>query len=456
MTDVDVVVAGAGGAGLAAALRAAEAGCSVLVAEAKPTFRVAANTVMSTAMVPAGGSRWQRRARIDDSPRRFLDDVIRKSKGSANRQVAETLTTVAPDLVTWLADSCGVPLELVTDFEYPGHSAYRCHTVPDRAGATLHRHMLEAAEKLDNVVLLAPRRVMKFEAGESHSTHGIVTIERPDRTSELVTTRALVLATCGFGANRALVEKYVPEIADALYFGSDGSTGDGLALGVSLGADVDCLDAYQGHGSVAVPHGILVTWAVVMHGGFIFNKLGRRFGDESVGYSEYARAVRMQPAGEAWMLLDRRIDEACRSFADYQRLLGSGAVRWADHLEEVANATGVAPFALERTTQLAALAATGAEADEHGRTHWEHVLESPYGFVRVGAALFHTQGGLAVDHEARVLRHGSPIPGLFAAGGAAVGMSGRGASGYLAGNGLLGALGLGYVAGRTIANERSK
>jgi fumarate reductase flavoprotein subunit len=89
--------------------------------------------------------------------------------------------------------------------------------------------------------------------------------------------------------------------------------------------------------------------------------------------------------------------------------------------------------------------------DEFGRTFWEKPLRPPYGAVKVTGALFHTQGGLRVDANATVLHNGAPIPGLYAAGGAAVGISGHGAAGYLAGNGLLSALGLGYLAGRHAA-----
>ena len=78
------------------------------------------------------------------------------------------------------------------------------------------------------------------------------------------------------------------------------------------------------------------------------------------------------------------------------------------------------------------------------------MLRPPYGSVKVTGALFHTQGGLRVDANARVLAGGTPIDGVYAAGGAAAGISGHGASGYLAGNGLLAALGLGYLAGRHI------
>ena len=89
--------------------------------------------------------------------------------------------------------------------------------------------------------------------------------------------------------------------------------------------------------------------------------------------------------------------------------------------------------------------------DPFGRTLWPHVLEPPYACVKVTGALFHTQGGLRVDGHGAVLRDGRPIPGLYAAGGAAAGISGNGAEGYMSGNGLLSALGLGYLAGRDIA-----
>ena len=93
----------------------------------------------------------------------------------------------------------------------------------------------------------------------------------------------------------------------------------------------------------------------------------------------------------------------------------------------------------------------GLSPDLFGRTFPNTTLTPPYGVVKVTGALFHTQGGLQVDASARVLSGGVPIPGVYAAGGAAAGISGHGASGYLAGNGLLSALGLGYIAGSHVA-----
>jgi fumarate reductase flavoprotein subunit len=183
----------------------------------------------------------------------------------------------------------------------------------------------------------------------------------------------------------------------------------------------------------------------------LLNASGQRFGDESVGYSEFGRIVAAQPGGVAWMVSDRRIDAALRPFADYQAILDNGAIRWAASVDELAKLIGAPVDQVRASVAAIEHAARGEAADPFGRTDWEAPLEPPYGLVKVEGALFHTQGGLLVNGDAAVLRHGHPIEGLYAAGGAAAGMSGHGADGYLAGNGLLAALGLGYQAGTALA-----
>jgi fumarate reductase flavoprotein subunit len=125
----------------------------------------------------------------------------------------------------------------------------------------------------------------------------------------------------------------------------------------------------------------------------------------------------------------------------------SGAIVWADDAEALAKATGLPAGEVAGELTVAAAVARGEGRDRFGRTDFEAPLEPPYAAARVVPALFHTQGGLVVDGAARVLRpDGTPIRGLYASGGAAAGISGHGASGYLAGNGLLPALGLALLA----------
>jgi succinate dehydrogenase/fumarate reductase flavoprotein subunit len=444
--DADVVVAGAGAAGLAAALRCADAGLDVILAESRESYREGSNTAMSTAMVPAGGSRWQEREGIADSPQQFFDDVMAKTRGQAYVTVARALTGVAPELVEWLAGPCDVPLELVTEFHYPGHSADRCHTVEDRAGRTLHRHLSEARADRERITFAVPMRLTDVELSDSGSVRA-AHLAPPGSEPDRVATRAVVLATNGYGANAELVARHAPEASTALYFGGDGSTGDALAIGERIGADRGFLDAYQGHASVAEPHGVLVTWATVMHGAVLLNAHGERFGNETSGYSEYAAPVLAQPGHVAWVVYDDRVHDACWRFRDYAVLEESGAIRDAPDEEALAELIGAPADRVAATLGSAAGAAKGAVSDPHGREDWEQPLSAPYRAVKVTGALFHTQGGLLVDADARVLAGREPVPGLYAAGGAAVGMSGHGAAGYLAGNGLLAALGLGYLAG---------
>jgi fumarate reductase flavoprotein subunit len=151
------------------------------------------------------------------------------------------------------------------------------------------------------------------------------------------------------------------------------------------------------------------------------------------------------------MVYDGRIDALCRTFTDYLDVRSAGAVRTGATVAELAEATGLPAGALAEEIDALAAVARGEAADRFGRAV-EAPLASPFHAVEIVPALFHTQGGLRVDADARVLdAGGAPLPGLYASGGAAVGISGHGAAGYLAGNGLLPALGLAYLAAGHVA-----
>ncbi len=446
----DLVVAGAGG-GLVAALRAAERGLRVLIVEASENFARGNNTAMSTAMIPGVGSRWQLEAGIEDSPETFVDDVIAKTKGAADRELAGALAGVSATLVAWLADEMRLPLSLVTDFSYPGHSVFRCHTVPGRAGRSMLGFLLDRVRDSDLIDFYVPARLVDVLVTDGAVS--AVVVETPNGREEIA-TRAVLLATNGFGADAELVREHLPEIAGAVYYGSDQSRGDALRIGTGLGADTAYLDAYQGHAALAMPSATLAGWATVMHGGFLVNAAGERFGDETTGYSEYAHKSIEHADGRAWIIIDRRIHDACLTFQDFADTVESKGVRWAADSVGLAAATGIDASGLSRTLEQARRCATGDAQDQWGRRFWEAPLEGELGAIFVQPALFHTQGGLRVDGNARVLdRTGAAIPGLYASGGAAMGISGHGASGYLAGNGLLPAMGLAFLAADDVAGR---
>ncbi|MDL4774052.1 MULTISPECIES: FAD-dependent oxidoreductase [Thermomonosporaceae] len=448
----DLVVAGAGG-GLAGALRAAEQGLSVVVVEASEHFRRGNNTSMSTAMFPGAGSRWQAEAGVGDSAERFVDDIMAKTGGRADPRLARTLAGVSAPLVEWLADSVELPLSLVTDFNYPGHAVPRCHSVPGRHGSSVLDHLVRRVREHPLIDLLVPARLVDVATGPDGAVRAAV-VRYPDGGEEEIPTRAVLLATNGFGADRELVGRHLPEIAGALYQGGDQSLGDALRIGERLGAATGFLDAYQGHGAIAANAGTLVGWATIIHGAVLVDLGGRRFGDETRGYSEYAAELAARPGGTGWIVLDEVIFEQCQPFQDFRDTVESGVLVWADDAAGLAEATGLPAAALAAELADAAAVARGERPDEHGRANWERPLSGRYAAVRVLPALFHTQGGLMVDEHAAVVDPGDRrIPGLYAAGGAAAGVSGHGAAGYLPGNGLLPAFGLAYLAADDVARR---
>jgi fumarate reductase flavoprotein subunit len=229
--------------------------------------------------------------------------------------------------------------------------------------------------------------------------------------------------------------------------------GEAVLWGEALGAALRDMTGHQGHGSVAHPQGTLVSWAVIMEGGFQVNGAGARFWNEASGYSEAGLAVLRQPGGVAFDIFDARIAAVARQFEDFRQAEVQGAVLVADSVEALAARSKLPAEALARSfAEVAALKAAGAR-DGFGRD-WSRAapLAPPFCAVRVTGALFHSQGGLVVDDGARVrLADGGIVPNLFAAGGAACGVSGPDASGYLSGNGLLTAVALGRIAGQGAA-----
>jgi fumarate reductase flavoprotein subunit len=238
----------------------------------------------------------------------------------------------------------------------------------------------------------------------------------------------LLLACNGFGGNPAMVNALLPAMRDATYGGHTGNDGSAIAWARALGLQLADLGGYQGHGSWAVPQGALVTWALMMEGGVQVNAEGRRFHDETAGYSEAAVHVLAQPGSRAWNVFDGRLLALARGFPDFVAAEAAGAVRHAADAAALAAVIGCSTNTLADTLATTKLAA-------------------PFCAIQVTGALFHTQGGIAIDARCRALRTGgTPHPNLFAAGGAARGVSGNAVWGYLSGNGLLSAVAGGYIA----------
>jgi fumarate reductase flavoprotein subunit len=445
--ETDVVVVGAGGCGLTAAVAAAQGGADVLVLEKQA--RPWCNTARSGGMIPAAGTRLQRAAGIVERPDAMAEDILRKNGHASDPATTRRLCRVAADLVEWLVDDVGVALTFVHDFKYPGHTEFRMHAPPSRTGAALWADLRRGVTDHPRTELIESASVTALIADDGGAVHGVV-VERTGRL-ERVGARKVILAANGFAANREMLERYCPEVASAYYFGGEGNTGEAIRWGQALGGAVAFMDAYQAHGSVAVPHGILITWALITEGGVQVNRDGRRFGDETTGYSEHALRVLAQPEGLAWTVYDERLHRLALGFDDYRQALAAGALVTAPTATALGAALGLPANALAGTLDEYRAVAEGRRADAFGRRDCRR-LEPPLYGVKVTGALFHTQGGLVVDAVARVLRvDGAPVPNLYAGGGTAAGLSGHGPGGYFSGNGLLTALGYGMLAGRDAA-----
>lgn len=427
--EVSVAVIGGGACGLVAALAAREAGIDVMLFERGPA--PGGSTALSSGMIPACGTKLQRAAGVtDDTPERMAADIQAKARGEADPDLLDAICRISGPTIDWLTDRYRLELELVSGPPYPGHSRQRTHAPPSHDGRDLVAGLVAAAQGV-GVDIVCNAAVTELRT-EGRRVIGL-TVERPGGKTETIGCGALILASSGFGGNPDLIRRYIPEIAGGAYFGHEGNRGEAMIWGEALGADLRHMGAWQGHGAIAVPHGALVSWALMSGGGILVNREGRRFADESRGSSELAPEVVAQPGSIAWAIYDARLHESAMRFADYRQLVELGAVKGGMVGDDLADSCG-----LSARAPYAALADT--------------ILKPPYFAIRVTGGLLHTQGGLAVDGRARVMaRDGTIIPRLFAGGGAACGVSGPAHWGYLSGNGLLSAVTLGRIAGREAA-----
>jgi fumarate reductase flavoprotein subunit len=430
--ELPVAIVGAGACGLVAALMLRDAGvdCVLLERDAFPR----GSTALSSGFIPAAGTAVQRAAGVhDDSAAQFAADIQAKARGTAAPHLVTAYTeAIAPALDT-LQQRHGLAFELLDAFLYPGHTRLRMHTLAQRTGAALV-NALEAAATGAGATVLTQALVRELWCDREDRVLGIG-CERPDGRIEQIACRVLLLACNGFGGNTSMVREWLPELRDAVFAGHAGNDGSAVAWGLALGAQLADMAACQGHGSWAVPQGALITWALMTEGGIQVNAQGKRFHDETLGYSEASVQVLAQPGGVAWNVFDTRLLALARGFPDFVAAEHAGALRQAANVAQLA-----AHIGCDESTLADTLTRTG--------------LEVPYFSVKVTGALFHTQGGLDIDAHARVLRaSGTPLPNLLAAGGAARGVSGCAIWGYLSGNGLLSAVAGGLIAARSAVQQ---
>ncbi len=447
MTEGLLAIVGGGACGMVAAIAAARRGVRVVIIEKGD--EPAGNTVRSTGLIPAARTRFQREAGVqDDTPELMAEDILRKNDRESDAALTRLMCEESGPLVEWLVDEAGCEMICYTNFLYPGQSRFRMHGPEQSYGRELVAQLERAVAATPNVEFVKGTPA----TGLAWDGERVGGVETADGT---IGAGAVILALNGFGGNPGMVERYLgPAAAGALYFGSPNNTGEGIRWGMDLGAATEHMGSYQGHASVAAPDGPLVTWGVVVNGAILVNREGRRFGRETVGYSEFAGDVMAQPGGEAWEIFDEAVYETSRG-TRLEEVIEADKVARFDTVGELAATFSLPEDALSETLEEVNAAASGERRDRVGREEFASgPLEPPLYAIHVRGALFHTQGGLKIDRGAKVLRpDGTRIPGLYAGGGTAVGISGSGHAGYSSGNGLLAATTLGKIAGEAASGD---
>ena len=446
---VPVLIAGAGACGAVAALAALDAGVTPLVIERDD--RPGGSTGMSQGLFCAAGTQSQREHGVEDNADLFFADIIEKARGQTDPVIARALADHSAPTLEWLREAHGLPWELDLRFRASyGNSRQRLHGWPGNSGAEmvqlLHRRMSDAGVD----VLMEAKLVDIYACGDRIIG---VAIERADGAIEKIGCDALILACGGFGANRDMTNRYMPETATLRYNGHEGSQGEAIVVAERLGAVLGDMGSYQGYAMLTDPQGISVPPPVLIEGGVIVNKLGDRFTDESADIAGMVHPLAGQPDGLGWVIYDARIEERCAEIPELAQLMALNAPKMADDLETLAMLTNTDPAKLSASVVEVQRVADLKAADAFGRS-WasDRPPSCPYRALKVTGALYHTQGGLQIDGQARVLRgDGTAFANLFAGGGSARSVSGPSSWGYLPAMGLTTAVVLGRLAGQGAA-----
>ncbi len=447
---VPVIVAGAGACGAVAALAALDAGVTPLVIEQDD--RPGGSTGMSQGLFCAAGTASQKERGIDDNADIFFEDIMAKSRGLADPAVARALADHSAPTLQWLRDAHSLPWELDPQFRASyGNSRARLHGWPGRTGLDmvqlLHRRMSDAG-----IDVLMETELVDIFADNDGTVRGVA-LRRADGEIEKIGCGALILACGGFGANREMTTRYMPETATLRYNGHEGSHGEAIFLAEKLGAALGDMGSYQGYAMLSDPQGISVPPVIILEGGILVNRHGARFTNELEDIAGMVHPMSEQPEGIGWLIYDSEIEKKCVHVPEVAELTALKAPKAADSVEELAHAIGADPDTLASSLDAVVTARKNGGRDPFGRP-WdsEHPPKPAYRAMRVTGAIYHTQGGVEIDAQARVLRKdGSPFRNLFAGGGSARSVSGPSSWGYLPAIGLTTAVVLGRLAGMNAA-----
>ena len=456
--DADVVVVGAGGAGMTAAITAAAEGKSVVILESQSM--VGGNSVRATGGMNAGKTVYQDENEFGESagvektlktaaekyadnetitalaktvseqwaeyqknPTGYFDsvelmelDTMIGGKGINDPALVETLCANSADAIDWL-DEHGITLHNVSSFG--GASVKRIHRPVNAEGKTVSVGSYMIPLLQENCEKAGVKMMLDTTATEilTDANGAAVGVKATGASGETVTVnaKAVVLATGGFGANLDMVVKYKPELKGFMTTNAPGIQGQGIEMAQAIGAATVDMDQIQIHPTVEANTAALITEGLRGDGAILINEEGQRFIDE-VGTRDVVSAAEIAQTGSySWLVVDQAMADASSVIQGY---IKKGYTVTGSTYEELGKAMGVDAAAFAETMEKWNGCVEAKNDPDFGRTSFANPLNTaPYYAVKVTAGVHHTMGGLKINANTEVLNEkGEVIPGLFAAG----------------------------------------
>ena len=456
--DADVVVIGAGGAGMTAAMTAADAGQKVVILESQAM--VGGNSARATGGMNAAKTVYQDENEFDQAagvektlataaekyadnetitalaktvseqwaayqanPTSYFDsvelmelDTMVGGKGINDPELVKTLCEGTADAIDWL-DENGITLHNVSSFG--GASVKRIHRPVNEEGkvVSVGAYMIpllqENCEKrgIDIVLNTTVDTILTDANGAAVGVSGT----DKDGNTVVVNAKSVILATGGFGANLDMVTQYKPELAGFMTTNAAGAQGQGIEMATAIGAGTVDMDQIQIHPTVEANTAALITEGLRGDGAILVNANGERFIDE-VGTRDVVSAAEIaQPGSYSWLIVDQAMADASSVIQGY---IKKGYTVTGATYEELGKAMGVDAAAFAETMEKWNGYVEAKNDPDFGRTSFANPLNTaPYYAVKVTAGVHHTMGGLKINANTEVLNEkGEAIPGLFAAG----------------------------------------
>ena len=492
--DADVVVIGAGGAGMTAAMTAADAGQKVVILESQAM--VGGNSARATGGMNAAKTVYQDENEFDQAagvektlataaekyadnetitalaktvseqwaayqanPTGYFDsvelmelDTMVGGKGINDPELVKTLCEGTADAIDWL-DENGITLHNVSSFG--GASVKRIHRPVNEEGkvVSVGAYMIpllqENCEKrgIDIVLNTTVDTILTDANGAAVGVSGT----DKDGNTVVVNAKSVILATGGFGANLDMVTKYKPELAGFMTTNAAGAQGQGIEMATAIGAGTVDMDQIQIHPTVEANTAALITEGLRGDGAILVNANGERFIDE-VGTRDVVSAAEIaQPGSYSWLIVDQAMADASSVIQGY---IKKGYTKTGATYEELAKELDVDPATFANTMETWNGYVEAKNDPDFGRTSFANPLNNgPYYAIKVTAGVHHTMGGVTINSATEVLKEdGTVIPGLFAAGEVTGGVHG---ANRLGGTAVADFVVFGRIAGESAANYAS-